>query len=82
MSEAKEQAKERLLKKKAAYQAFFNTPNGKIILEDLNLAFGQSTLRKGSQGCDPYASIAAAGSREVVLYIEYMLKESDSNASA
>lgn len=75
------EARVRLDRKRAAYHALFSTPNGKVVLEDLRAAFGQSTLKKGTDGLDPYASIASAGSREVVLYIEFMMKESDSNAT-
>ena len=57
----------------ATYHRFWNTPDGQIVWDDLMRIFNGSTLTKGKDGnvC-PHASIAAAGSREVLLYIEGM----------
>ena len=57
----------------AVYDRFWNSPDGQIVWADLIALFNNTTLRKGKDGnIDPNASIAAAGSREVLLYIEGM----------
>lgn len=57
----------------ATYNRFWNTPDGQIVWNDLMEVFNKTSLRKGKDGnIDPNASIAAAGSREVLLYIEGM----------
>lgn len=57
----------------ATYHRFWNTPDGQIVWNDLMEMFNADTLIKGKDGIlDPNASIAAAGSRKVLLYIEGM----------
>jgi hypothetical protein len=70
--------KERLRKKAGAYHKLFTGPNAKYVLEDLNNQFNRGCLRKSPDGSiDPNASIAAAGSREVLLYIDDMMRIAD-----
>ena len=68
-------------KKKAAYQRLFSSPDAEMVLYDLNEVFNKSTLKKQGGVVDSYASIAAAGSREVLLYIDNMM-ETDNDATA
>jgi hypothetical protein len=67
-------AGELLRKKLLAYKEVFSTPNGQIVLEDLKSQFDGTTLQKKDGVIDVHASIAAAGCREVVLYIEQMMR--------
>ena len=65
-------------KLKTAYYRLFTSPEAEAVLNDLNRQFNRTTLKINAGRIDPYDSIAAAGSREVLLYIDYMLeKESD-----
>ena len=68
----REEAKQMVARKARAYHEVFNGPNAETVLKDLNRLFGQTTLKKENGVIDPYASIAAAGCREVLLYIEQM----------
>jgi len=67
-------------KLKTAYYRLFTSPEAEVVLLDLNHQFNRTTLRINSGRIDPYDSIAAAGSREVLLYIDTML-EKESNAT-
>ena len=69
-----EEFKAKRIKKAKAYHAVFSGPNAKVVLEDLMAQFGRTTLRKDNNGrIDPNASLAAAGCREVLLYIDEMV---------
>jgi hypothetical protein len=57
------------------YANVFNAPDGEALLADLEIKFGGTTLKKVDGKIDPNASIAAAGCREVLLYINAMRKE-------
>lgn len=48
---------------------------------DLEDRFNRTTLKKQGGVIDPYASIAAAGCREVLLYIDHMM-ENDKDATS
>ena len=61
------------LRKLRAYKAVFTSPNGEEVLNDLRRQFGGTTLRKVDGRVDEFSSIAAAGCREVVLYIEQLV---------
>jgi mannose/fructose-specific phosphotransferase system component IIA len=61
-------------KKVNAYVAVFQSPDGQAVLADLQTQFGGTTLRKADGVIDVHASLAAAGCREVVLYIEAMMR--------
>lgn len=58
----------------AAYDRVFTSPDGKKVLDDLYVRFNGTTLKKNEGVIDPHASIAAAGCREVLLYIDLMRK--------
>ena len=66
----KEQLLEVVRKKSKLYHTLFSSPNGKKVLADLEKQFGGTTLKKVDKVIDPHASIAAAGAREVILYIK------------
>ncbi len=69
------EARKHYQRKAAAFERLFNTPDGKFVLEKLEEQFGGTTLKKTPDGLiDPNASIAAAGCREVLLYIQMMRK--------
>lgn len=70
-------AKDIIEQRMRAYQAIFTSPNGQTVLDDLRSQFGGTTLRKSDGVIDVNASIAAAGCREVVLYIEQMMRISE-----
>jgi len=72
-----EQAQAKQAKLKTAYRLLFEQPNAQMVLEDLNEKFNQNTLRKKDGVIEPYASIAAAGCREVLLYIDWMMRNND-----
>lgn len=69
----KEEYLELQKKRAAAYHSVFSGPNAKVVLEDLNRQFNGTTLKKVNDVIDPNASIAAAGCREVLLYIDNMV---------
>jgi hypothetical protein len=60
---------------KRLYTRVFNSPDGEALLDDLEMRFGGTTLKKVNGTIDPNASIAAAGCREVLIYINLMRKE-------
>lgn len=66
---------DRLKRRAIAYVHVFESPDGKRILEDLEYRFNGTTLKKHEGVIDPNASIAAAGCREVLLYINHMRKQ-------
>ena len=69
-------AKKEMQRKGAAYERLFTTPDGEFVLADLKREFDASALKKNREGMiDPHASIAAAGSREVLLHIDMMRKK-------
>ena len=78
MRPTNDQVKAKRARIKAAYQRLFMMPEAELVMRDLDEQFNQSTLKRQGNTVDPYGSIAAAGSREVLLYIDYMMeKESD-----
>ena len=69
-------AKDRLLQEAAAFDRVFSSPDGMIVLEALEREFNGTTLKRNTEGAiDPHASIAAAGCREVLLYITLKRKQ-------
>ena len=79
MTELPELKKEALTLRRA-YFNLFNTPDAKLVLDDLDVRFNRSTLRRVNKLIDPNASLAAAGAREVLLYIDLMMR--DKNATS
>jgi hypothetical protein len=65
---------------RATYQRLFNSPDAEPVMADLYQRFNGTTLKHHERLIDPYASIAAAGCREVLLYIELMMR--DKNATS
>lgn len=73
-----EELQKNIARKAKAYQQVFSGENAKIVLDDLNRHFNHSTLKKANDGhIDPHATIAAAGGREVLLYIDDQLRIND-----
>lgn len=72
---------------RSAYQRLFKSPDAQLVMEDLYLQFNGTTLKSypkydsGPKVIDPYASIAAAGCREVLLYIELMMRERNATSN-
>ena len=62
---------------KACYARWVESPDAKPCLDDLNTRFNGTTLKKSKVDgkIDPNASIAAAGGREVLLYIDQMTRK-------
>jgi hypothetical protein len=56
------------------YSHLLNSPDGELLMADLERRFGGTSLKKHDGTIDPYASIAAAGCHEVLLYINAMRK--------
>ena len=71
---------EEYLKVRHAYANVFSTPDGKVVLDDLNEMFSSDTLMTIEQRIDPYACIAAAGAHKAVLYIQEMMEKVDATA--
>jgi hypothetical protein len=68
-----EEVQQRLLKRAGCFERIFQSPDGKEVLDELNLKFNGNTLKAGKDGTlDPWASIQAAGARQVLLYIQDM----------
>lgn len=76
MNEAKKTAIPKQLAEEAAtFDRVFSSPDGKKVLEVLEREFNGTTLKRAKDGTiDPHASIAAAGCREVLLYIDFKRK--------
>lgn len=74
MSDKVEQLKRRDNLNDAYWRVFNGVPNahdGAAVLEDLKKRFQQrTTIKTVDHMVDPYASIAAAGAAEVILYID------------
>lgn len=70
-----DQIKDKRRRKKSVYQKLFTGPNAEAVLKDLDEQFNRDTLKTVNGLVDPNASIAAAGSRKVLLYIDDMLRE-------
>jgi hypothetical protein len=66
---------------RSAYQRLFNSPDAQLVMADLYLQFNGTTLKHVDRVIDPNASIAAAGCREVLLYIELMMRERNATAN-
>jgi hypothetical protein len=64
---------------RAAYHRWVNSPDAVLPMEDLYQRFNGTTLKHHEGLIDPYASLAAGGCREVLLYIELMTR--DKNAT-
>jgi hypothetical protein len=60
-----------------AYFHVFASEDAKLVMKDLENKFGGSTLRQIDKKIDVHASIAAAGCREVLLYIQAMMRKPD-----
>jgi hypothetical protein len=60
---------------KQAYRTVLGSPAAQPILDDLAKQFNKTSLKKVEGVLDINASIAAAGAREVLLYIDIMMKE-------
>lgn len=71
------QAREKMEKRLKAYRAVFTGPNGQAVLDDLTSQFGGTSLKKVDGEIDVNATLAAAGAREVVLYIKQCLDLAD-----
>lgn len=68
-----DEVRKRLLKRAAAFERVFASPDGQEVLAELNLKFNGNTLKATKEGLlDVNASISAAGSRQVLLYIQDM----------
>ena len=65
----------RTVRLRANYQRMFNSPDAEEVMADLYRQFNGTTLKHKDGVIDPYASIAAAGCREVLLYIELMMRD-------
>ena len=63
-----------------AYRLLFKGSDAEAVLKDLNKTFNRSSLKKINGVLDPNAIIAAAGSRDVLLHIENMMR--DDNATS
>jgi hypothetical protein len=65
-------------RKLALYHRVFTSADGKEILADLDQAYPEETLKRDKEGrTDPFASVAAAGSREPILHIKYLVRKAD-----
>ncbi len=71
------EAKFQLSQKQNAYRQIFTGSNAELVLEDLAQKFNGTTLKKVNGVIDANSSIAAAGCREVLLYIEQMMRVKD-----
>jgi hypothetical protein len=60
-----------------AYANIFNTPDGQIVLKDLQEEFSADTLTIVDGHLEVDASIAAAGCHKTVLYILSMKEKED-----
>ncbi|GAG20359.1 unnamed protein product [marine sediment metagenome] len=70
-------AQDMIRNKIQAYQRCFTQPDGEFVMEDLYQKFNGTTLKHKDGVIDPYASIAAGGCREVLLYIEQLMRVND-----
>ena len=57
---------------RATYHRVFTSPDGQKVMDDLDRFFNGDTLITQEGRLDPNATIAAAGSRKVLLYIRQM----------
>ena len=68
----KHPAMQEIAEKATLYRRVFDSPEGQKVLADLEAMFNGTTLKKApDKTIDLNASLAAAGCREVVLYIHY-----------
>lgn len=81
MTTSVEDVKKRQIRLRANYQRLFNSPDAEPVMEDLYRQFNGTTLKHKDGVIDPYASIAAAGCREVLLYIELMMREKNATST-
>ena len=65
---------DRHVRNKIAYGRLFQGSDADVVLHDLNDIFNGTTLKKVEGLIDPHACIAAAGCREVLLYIKMMME--------
>jgi hypothetical protein len=75
MKDALKEARRKLAGTSGCYDRTFAGDDGQKVLADLHLRFGGTTLRRNNGVIDPNDSIAAAGCREVLLYIDNMRKK-------
>jgi hypothetical protein len=52
-----------------AYQHLFNSPDGEVVMSDLQTYFGGDTLKQKDGVVDPHSTVAASGSRKVLMHI-------------
>jgi hypothetical protein len=55
-----------------AYNAFFDTPNGQVIWDNLNRTFADDIVAKKDGIVDPNATLVRAGNRQVLQFIQHM----------
>ena len=75
MSENEAKSKEKVLRKSMAFAQVFSTPAGKEVLEALTEEFDGDELRQNN----PHDTYYRLGQRDVVKYIEQMLRISKRN---
>lgn len=68
-----EELKQQALRKAAAYKRLFTSPDGKVVLKDLQFAFNQKLNVPG----DPFASHVRIGNYEVLQYITEIMEIED-----
>lgn len=61
--------------KRRAYRELFKGPNAEVVLDDLEKQFNGTGLKKVDGTVDANAVLAAAGNREVLLYIYEQLRK-------
>jgi len=66
-------------KLRRAYHNLFISPDAEAVMQDLYARFNGTTLKYKDGVIDVNASIGLAGAREVLLYIEFMMR--DKNAT-
>jgi hypothetical protein len=64
-----------------AYRTLFLSPDAERVMADLYKKFNGTTIRVVDGRMDTHASDAAAGAREVLLYIEFMMREKNATTN-
>jgi hypothetical protein len=76
--EQREKVEQLKKRKLALYHRVFASADGKEVLEDLDAVYPETTIRYDKQGrLDEFASVAAAGSREPIIHIKYLVRKAD-----
>jgi hypothetical protein len=73
----KQGIKEKYQNRINAYKRVFDSPDADTVMADLYEQFNGSALKANNGIVDTSASIAALGAREVLLYIERMMRTKD-----